>query len=135
MATERQGLVASIVAASIRRRWLVFLLATLGAVYGLISFRNLLIDAVPDITNVQVVINAEAPGFTPLEVEQQVTHRLESALAGMPRLSTFRSLSRYGLAQVTVIFEDGTDLYFAHFNAAGGKLRPRAAPQRVPWGH
>lgn len=113
MTTERTGLLAAIVAQSIRRRWLVFLLATLGGVYGVVSFRHLLIDAVPDITNVQVVINAEAPGFTPLEVEQQVTYRLESALSGLPRLRTFRSLSRYGLAQVTVIFEDGTDLYFA----------------------
>jgi len=75
--------------------------------------RNLPIDAVPDITNVQVQVNTEAPGFTPLEVEQRITFPVETALAGLPKLSGTRSISRYGLSQVTVVFEDGTDIYFA----------------------
>src|SRR5687767_10699100 len=83
------------------------------AALGLWSFTKLPIDAVPDITNVQVIVNVEAPGYTPLEAEQRITVPLETAMAGMPRLSYTRSLSRYGLAQVTVVFEDGTDIYFA----------------------
>jgi cobalt-zinc-cadmium resistance protein CzcA len=71
------------------------------------------IDAVPDITNVQVMINTEAPGFTPLEVEQRVTFPIETAMAGLPNLQYTRSLSRYGLSQVTIIFSDDTDIYFA----------------------
>ncbi|MFP5341081.1 MAG: efflux RND transporter permease subunit, partial [Gammaproteobacteria bacterium] len=71
------------------------------------------IDAVPDITNVQVQINTSAPGFSPLEAEQRVTFPIETAIAGLPRLDYTRSISRYGLSQVTVVFEDGTDLYFA----------------------
>ena len=67
----------------------------------------------PDITNVQVQINTEAPGYSPLEVEQRITFPIETALAGLPRLEYTRSLSRYGLSQVTVVFEDGTDIYFA----------------------
>ncbi|MGD9602382.1 MAG: efflux RND transporter permease subunit [Gammaproteobacteria bacterium] len=94
-------------------RWLV-LVTTLGvAVLGVYSYQHLPIDAVPDITNVQVQINTEAPGYSPLEVEQRVTFPLESVLAGLPRLDSTRSLSRYGLSQVTVVFEDGTDIYFA----------------------
>ena len=67
----------------------------------------------PDITNVQVQINTEAPGYSPLEVEQRITFPIETAMAGLPRLDDTRSLSRYGLSQVTVVFEDGTDIYFA----------------------
>ena len=67
----------------------------------------------PDITNVQVQINTEAPGYSPLEAEQRITFPIESALAGLPRLDYTRSVSRYGLSQVTVVFEDGTDIYFA----------------------
>ncbi|MBX9606830.1 MAG: CusA/CzcA family heavy metal efflux RND transporter, partial [Gammaproteobacteria bacterium] len=94
-------------------RWLV-LVSTLGvAALGAYSYQRLPIDAVPDITNVQVQINTEAPGYSPLEVEQRVTFPLESVLAGLPRLESTRSLSRYGLSQVTVVFEDGTDIYFA----------------------
>ena len=75
--------------------------------------RRLPIDAVPDITNVQVQINTEAPGYSPLEAEQRITFPIETAIAGLPRLEYTRSLSRYGLSQVTVVFEDGTDIYFA----------------------
>ena len=98
---------------SLRRRWLVLSVTLAVAALGAYSFTQLPIDAVPDITNVQVQVNAEAPGYSPLEAEQRVTFPLETAMGGLPRLSYTRSLSRYGLSQVTVVFEDGTDLYFA----------------------
>lgn len=98
---------------AIRRRAFVMLATLLVAAAGVWSFTRLPIDAVPDITNVQVIVNVEAPGYTPLEAEQRITVPLETAMAGLPRLSYSRSLSRYGLAQVTVVFEDGTDIYFA----------------------
>jgi cobalt-zinc-cadmium resistance protein CzcA len=98
---------------SIAHRWLV-LVVTLGAgVFGAYNYQRLPTDAVPDITNVQVQVNSEAPGFSPLEAEQRITFPLESALAGLPRLEETRSISRYGLSQITVVFEDGTDIYFA----------------------
>ena len=98
---------------SIRHRWLV-LLCTIGlAALGVYNFSRLPIDAVPDITNVQVQINTEAAGYSPLETEQRVTFPIEMALSGLPKLDYARSLSRYGLSQVTVVFEDGTDIYFA----------------------
>ncbi len=95
-----------------RRYWVLGLVPVLIAV-GIWSYQQLPIDAVPDITNVQVQINTEAPGYSPLETEQRVTFPIETALAGLPNLSYTRSLSRYGLSQVTVVFEDGTDIYFA----------------------
>lgn len=98
---------------TIRHR-LVVLIVTLGfAAFGVYNYKNLSIDAVPDITNVQVQINAEAPGYSPLEVEQRITFPVETAMAGLPQLSETRSISRYGLSQVTIIFQDGTDIYFA----------------------
>ncbi|RMX15328.1 CusA/CzcA family heavy metal efflux RND transporter [Legionella jordanis] len=98
---------------SIRHRWLV-LLSILGLMgFGIYNFKNLPIDAVPDITNVQVQINTEAEGYSPLEVEQRITFPIETALAGLPKLDYSRSLSRYGLSQVTVVFEEGTNIYFA----------------------
>ncbi len=98
---------------AIRQRIFV-LFATLGLIgLGVYSFQRLPIDALPDITNVQVQIHSEAPGYSPLEVEQRITYPVETALAGLPNLLETRSLSRYGLSQVTVIFEEGTDIYFA----------------------
>ncbi|SMG00120.1 efflux RND transporter permease subunit [Burkholderia singularis] len=98
---------------SIAHRWLV-LLAVLGlAALGAYSYQRLPIDAVPDITNVQVQINTPAAGYSPLEVEQRVTYPLETAMAGLPHLEQTRSISRYGISQITVIFKDGTDIYFA----------------------
>ncbi|MGH8510237.1 MAG: efflux RND transporter permease subunit, partial [Gammaproteobacteria bacterium] len=98
---------------SIEQRWLI-LLATLGmAALGVYNYQRLPIDAVPDITNVQVQINTEAPGYSPLEAESRITFPIETAMSGLPNLEQTRSLSRYGLSQVTVIFEDGTDIYFA----------------------
>jgi len=94
------------------RGWVM--LAVLGLVLvGIYSYQRLPIDAVPDITNVQVQINTSAPGFTALESEQRITYLVETAMAGLPHLEHTRSISRYGLSQVTVIFEDGTDIYFA----------------------
>jgi cobalt-zinc-cadmium resistance protein CzcA len=98
---------------SIRQRWMVILLVLgLGAL-GIYNFQHLPIDAVPDITNVQVQINTEAPGFSPLESEQRITYPVETSIAGLPGLSYTRSVSRYGLSQVTAVFKDGTDIYFA----------------------
>ncbi|MYM69673.1 CusA/CzcA family heavy metal efflux RND transporter [Pseudoduganella sp. FT55W] len=98
---------------AIAQRWLVLLLVAALAAVGVYSYQKLPIDAVPDITNVQVQINTAAPGYAPLETEQRVTYPLENVLAGLPRLEQTRSLSRYGLSQITVVFKDGTDIYFA----------------------
>jgi cobalt-zinc-cadmium resistance protein CzcA len=98
---------------SIERRFLI-LFVTLGIVgLGVWAYQRLPIDAVPDITNVQVQVNTEAPGYSPLEVEQRITYLVETAIAGVPHLEYTRSLSRYGLSQVTIVFEDGTDIFFA----------------------
>ena len=109
----------------------------LGAV-GLWSFQHLSIDAVPDITNVQVQVNSEAAGYTPLEAEQRITLPLENAMAGLAGLDYTRSLSRYGLSQVTIVFKEGTDLYFARqqvaerLQAARGALPAGIEPQMGP---
>jgi cobalt-zinc-cadmium resistance protein CzcA len=98
---------------AIAQRWLVLALVLGMAIIGLASYQRLPIDAVPDITNVQVQINTNAPGYSPLETEQRISYPIETAMAGLPHLEQTRSLSRYGLSQVTVIFKDGTDIYFA----------------------
>ncbi len=98
---------------SIQHRFIILLTALGLMVLGLYNFTRLPIDAVPDITNVQVQINTQAQGYSPLEVEQRVTFPIESALAGIPKMDYTRSISRYGLSQITAIFEDGTDIYFA----------------------
>ncbi len=98
---------------SIRHRWFVLLLVLGIMGFSVYNYKKLPIDAVPDITNVQVQINTEAEGYSPLEVEQRVTYVIETALAGLPKLDYTRSLSRYGLSQVTVVFEEGTNIYFA----------------------
>jgi cobalt-zinc-cadmium resistance protein CzcA len=102
-----------LVARSVRHRWLVLLAVAALAAFGAYNYQRLTIDAVPDITNVQVQINTEAPGYSPLEAEQRITFAIETAMAGLPRLDYTRSVSRYGLSQVTVVFADGTDIYFA----------------------
>ena len=113
MTTEPSSWLERILQGSIRHRWLVLLATLVMALVGVHHYRSLPIDAVPDISNVQVQINTVAPGYSPLEVEQRVTFLVETAMAGLPRLSDTRSISRYGLSQVTVVFEDGTDVYFA----------------------
>ena len=98
---------------AVEQRIIVLLAVLLMAGLGIASYQKLPIDAVPDITNVQVQINSAAPGFSPLETEQRITFPVETAMAGLPGLEQTRSLSRSGLSQVTVIFKDGTDLFFA----------------------
>ncbi|MDF9441295.1 MAG: cation transporter [Lysobacteraceae bacterium SCN 69-123] len=102
-----------VIRAAIAHRWLVLLLVLAVSALGVWNYGRLPIDAVPDITNVQVQVNSEAPGYSPLEAEQRVTFPVETALAGMAGMQYTRSISRYGLSQVTVVFEDGTDIYFA----------------------
>jgi cobalt-zinc-cadmium resistance protein CzcA len=103
---------------AIAQRWLVLVLALALGGLGIWNYSRLPIDATPDITNVQVQINTEAPGYSPLEAEQRLTFPIETALAGLARLDYTRSISRYGLSQVTVVFEDGTDIYFARQQVA-----------------
>ena len=123
---------------AISQRGIIFALVLAVSLLGVWNFSRLPIDAVPDITNVQVTVNTPAPGYTPLEVEQRITFPLESAMAGLPRLSYTRSLSRYGLSQVTVVFEDGTDIYFARqlvserLNAASNNLPNSLEPALGP---
>ncbi|MBB6094966.1 cobalt-zinc-cadmium resistance protein CzcA [Povalibacter uvarum] len=106
-------MIDSLLRLSIARRWVVVFLVLVVAGIGVWNYQRLPIDAVPDITNVQVQINTQAPGYSPLEVEQRITYLVEVSIAGLPHLEYTRSLSRYGLSQVTVVFEDGTDIYFA----------------------
>ncbi len=119
---------------SIRRPGLVMGLTLLMASVGAYSYLQLPIDAVPDITNIQVQINTEAPGYTPLEVEQRITFAVETAMAGLPALDFTRSISRYGLSQVTVVFKDGTDIYFARqlINERIQSVRNRLPPELAP---
>ncbi len=123
---------------AIDQRWLV-LLMTLGmAALGVYNYQQLPIDAVPDITNVQVQINTAAPGYSPLESEQRITFPIETVMAGLPGLEQTRSLSRYGLSQVTVIFKEGTDIYFARqlvnerIGQARAQLPTGVAPEMGP---
>lgn len=106
-------MIDALLAFSIRQRWLVVLFALAAGAFGAWNFTRLPIDAVPDVTNVQVQINTRAPGLSPLEAEQRITFPVETAMGGLPRLDHTRSISRYGLSQVTVVFQDGTDIYFA----------------------
>src|SRR6478672_8586417 len=107
---------------SIQNRWMVVLLVLVGAAVGVHSLRRLPIDAVPDITNNQIQINTAAGALSPLEIEKQVTFPVETALAGIPGLQYTRSLSRNGFSQVTAVFEDDVDLYFAR-QQVGERLR------------
>ncbi|WP_175856620.1 CusA/CzcA family heavy metal efflux RND transporter [Burkholderia anthina] len=123
---------------AIAHRWLVMLAIAAVAALGVYSYQKLPIDAVPDITNVQVQINTAAPGYSPLEAEQRVTYPVETVMAGLPGLEQTRSISRYGLSQVTVIFKDGTDIYFARqlvnerIQEAKDKLPAGIAPAMGP---
>ncbi len=102
-----------LVSFSISQRFAVIFTAIAMAGFGIYNFIHLPIDAVPDITNVQVQINTNAPGYSPLQVEQRITFPIETSLGGLPKLDYTRSLSRYGLSQVTIVFKDGTDIYLA----------------------
>jgi len=120
-----------IIDTAVRHRWLVVLAAALLAAAGLFQLGTLPIDAVPDITNRQVQINTVAPALTPEQIERQVTYPLETALAGIPGLTTTRSLSRNGFSQVTALFSDATDIYFARQQVAE---RMREAADDLPDG-
>mgnify|MGYP005990094849 CR=1 FL=1 len=128
----------SILRFSIKRKFIVMVMVLAVSGLGIWNFTKLPIDAVPDITNVQVMINTEAAGFTPLEVEQRVTFPLETALSGLPGLTYTRSVSRYGLSQVVAIFSDETDVYFARqlvnerLSAARAELPQGLEPQLGP---
>lgn len=106
-------MIDSIIRFAINQRWLVMFLTLITAGLGVYNAYKLPIDAVPDITNKQVQINTEVPGYSPLESEQRVTYLVETAMAGLPELKYTRSISRYGLSQVTVVFEDDKDIYLA----------------------
>lgn len=131
-------MIESILRLAIARRYLFlsFILVIVGI--GSWSYQHLPIDAVPDITNVQVQINTPAPGYSPLESEQRITYPVETALYGLPNLAYTRSLSRYGLSQVTVVFEEGTDIYFARnlintrLSAVKSVLPPGIEPEMGP---
>jgi len=114
----RPGLLERMIGGAITHRWLMMAMTAVLVLVGIWSFGRLPIDATPDITNVQVQINTAAPGYSPLESEQRITYAVETAMAGLPALEQVRSLSRYGLSQVTVVFDDGTDLYFARQQVA-----------------
>src|SRR5215210_7180856 len=123
---------------SIRQRWIILLAALAIGALGIYNYQRLTIDAVPDITNVQVQINTEAPGYSPLEAEQRITFPVETAMGGLPYLEYTRSVSRYGLSQVTVVFKDGTDIYFARqlvnerIQEVKSKLPPGIEPAMGP---
>jgi heavy metal efflux system protein len=123
---------------SVRYRWLVLLAALGVAGLGVYSFENLAIDAVPDITNVQVQINTAAYGLSAPEIEQRISYPIETAMAGLPGLENTRSLSYYGLSQVTVIFKEGTNVYLARqlvterLGEAEGDLPKYTHPQLGP---
>ena len=106
-------MINNLVAFSLAHRWLVLIAVTALTALGIYNYQKLPIDAVPDITNVQVQVNTEAAGYSPLEAEQRITFPIETAMAGIPFLDYTRSISRYGLSQVTVVFKDGTDIYLA----------------------
>jgi cobalt-zinc-cadmium resistance protein CzcA len=111
-------MIERILAISIRHRWIVLLATIAASISGFWSLTKLPIDAVPDITNVQVQINVIAPAFTPIEIEKQVTFPIETALAGAPGLESTRSFSRNGFAQITAVFTDKADIYFARQQVA-----------------
>ena len=131
-------MLANIIGFAIRQRWFVLAVVVLLCALGVYSATKLPIDAVPDITNVQVQINTEAEGFSPLEAEQRITFPIETAISGIPKLAYTRSISRYGLSQVTIVFEDGTDTYFARqlvnerIQSAKSQLPPGIEPQLGP---
>ena len=133
-----EGLFERIIQFSIQNAIWVLLFACTWIAVGIYSYQKLPIDAVPDITNTQVQINTQAKGFTALEVEQRITYPIENAMAGIPDLELTRSISRYGLSQVTIVFKDGTDIYWARqqinqrVQEAQSELPAQIAPTMSP---
>ena len=124
-------MIERIVTFAVERRWFVLLMTLIATVIGAVSLSRLPIDAVPDITNNQVQINIRAPALSPELVEKQVAFPIETALAGVPGLEHTRSLSRNGFAQVTAVFTDSTNIYFARQQVAE---RLRTAEESLPAG-
>jgi cobalt-zinc-cadmium resistance protein CzcA len=125
-------MISRILALSIQHRWVVVLLTLAAMVLGIWSLTRLPIDAVPDITNKQVQVNTTALALSPVEIEKQVTFRIETALAGIPGLDNTRSISRNGFSQVTAVFSEKTDIYFARQQVGERLLELRAnLPPRV----
>jgi cobalt-zinc-cadmium resistance protein CzcA len=124
-------MISRLVTFSVERRWLVLLLTVIGALAGVFALQRLPIDAVPDITNNQVQVNVLAPSLSPDQIERQVSFTIETALAGIPGLEFTRSLNRNGFAQITAVFSDATDIYFARQQVSE---RMRMAEQRLPPG-
>lgn len=124
-------MIERIVTLAVERRWFVLLLTAIAAIVGAASLYRLPIDAVPDVTNNQVQINVRAPALSPELIEKQVTFPVETALAGIKGLESTRSLSRNGFAQVTAVFTDSTDIYFARAQVAE---RINDAKERLPDG-
>ncbi len=124
-------MIGRIVTLSVEKRWLVLLLTIAAALLGIGALRQLPIDAVPDITNNQVQINVVAPALSPDQIEKQVAFTVETALAGIPGLEYTRSLSRNGFAQITAVFGEKTDIYFARAQVAE---RLRTAEEDLPEG-
>jgi cobalt-zinc-cadmium resistance protein CzcA len=127
-----------LIAFSVAQRWLVVLATAAMAGLGILNFNRLPIDAVPDITNVQVQINTAIQSLSPVEVEKRITFPIEWAMGGVPGVERVRSLSRYGLSQVTVIFADGTDISLRpparEPATAGGTCQPAGRPGRAGHG-
>jgi cobalt-zinc-cadmium resistance protein CzcA len=123
-------MISRILAFSIQYRWVVVLLSVGAVALGLWSLIRLPIDAVPDITNKQVQVNTTAFALSPVEIEKQVTFRIETALAGIPGLESTRSISRNGFSQVTAVFTEKTDIYFARQQVSERllELRPNLPP-------
>ena len=111
--SHHHGLIGMILDVAVRFRWAIIVLTIFAAIYGAFNLLRLPIDAVPDITNTQVQINTSAAALSPSQVETQVTFPIETGLAGIEGLEMTRSISRNGFSQVTAIFEEGTDIYFA----------------------
>ncbi len=122
----------------LKQRLLIFIATGMLVIAGVTAWRNLPIDAFPDLTNVQVMVLTEAPGLAPVDVEQRITFPMEMALQGLPRVSQVRSLSKSSLSQVIVVFEDGVDMYFARelvftrLQSVRDQLPPWAEPEMGP---
>ncbi|MEG0406214.1 MAG: CusA/CzcA family heavy metal efflux RND transporter, partial [Acinetobacter sp.] len=133
-----EGVFDRIIQFAINNAIWVILFAMTWIAIGIWSYQKLPIDAVPDITNTQVQINTQANGYTALETEQRITYPIETAMAGLPNLEQTRSISRYGLSQVTIIFKDGTDIYWARqlinqrLQEADGQLPDAVDPVMSP---
>lgn len=124
-------MIASLLEFSLRQRILILGVACVVSIAGILAFQSLPIDAYPDVTNIQVQVLTEAPGLSPVEVERFITYPLELQMTGLPGLAEIRSLSKFALSQVTVVFQDDVDIYFARQLVLE---RMMAAKERLPEG-